>query len=604
MNPFKNQVDLKNSTSRNAFDLSKRVLFSAKPGELLPVYHKTMMPGDNFSINLKHFSRTLPIVSAPFTSVKEYYDFFFVPYKLLWSQADQAFTSNSNNSQIASSPTAQAQVSSKVPYISLNRLYRDNDNILKILSEKKNYFGFNRAYVAQKLLNMLGYPYIDNTMLKGIIDGTKFPSGSYTSQVSALPLLAYHKIYYDFYSNSRWENSRSYLFNADYATQGAVYFPALKSDLYYNSDTLFDLHYSDYARDLVQSLLPSRQLGDVSTFSSSDNNGSLSVDGSGTVTVKFNGKDRIQLSTGGFLSRDMADFASDMNREGSAIVANGDSSIQGNVNLTDLISRLKSEVTTTTSVLDLRNAMFVQRYREILGTGKLDFKSIVSKLYGFDGVPEYTDTVKYLGGNSGFINMETQVNNNFTSDQGQADLRSIGTGNIQETIDFTAPSFGLIMCIYHAVPQVDYLRSGMDFDINKVSIDDYANPVFDKLGLQGVNIQNFSMAYVNDLIFAYNLRYYDYKSDINDVKGIFRESNEYKSYIAPVDLDKINGYVVGEPGSQHLEINYNFFKCDPRVLNTIFAVNANENTNTDTFICSAEFNINAVRNLDSYGFPY
>lgn len=603
MNPFKNQVDLKNSTSRNAFDLSKRVLFSAKPGELLPVYHKTMMPGDNFSINLKHFSRTLPIVSAPFTSVKEYYDFFFVPYKLLWSQADQAFTANNNNSQIASSPTAQASVSSKVPYITLNRLYRDNSNILQILNKKKNFFGFNRAFVAQKLLNMLGYPYLDNTMLKGILDGTKFPSGSYTSQVSALPLLAYHKIYYDFYSNSRWENSRSYLFNADYATQGAVYFPEASGDVYYNSDTLFDLHYADYARDLVQSLLPSRQLGDVSTFKSSSSS-SLSVNGSKSVTVKFNDKDKITLSTGGFLSSQLTDFVSDMNHEGAAIVNNGDNQIIGQVNVQDIVNRLKAEVSTTTSVLDLRNAMFVQRYREILGTGKLDFKSIVSKLYGFEGVPDFTDTVKYLGGNSGFINMETQVNNNFTSSLGQAELRSIGTGTIQENIDFTAPTFGLIMCIYHAVPQVDYLRSGMDFDINKVSIDDYANPVFDKLGLQGVNIQNFSMAYVNDLIFAYNLRYYDYKSDINDVKGIFRESNEYKSFIAPVDLDKLNAFVVGEPGSQRLDINYNFFKCDPRVLNTIFAVNANENTNTDTFLCSAEFNINAVRNLDTFGFPY
>lgn len=602
MNPFKNQADLKHSSSRNAFDLSKRVLFSAKCGELLPVYHKTVMPGDNFNINLKSFSRTLPMVSAPFTSVKEYYDFFFVPYKLLWSQADQAFTRNSDNSQIATSPTAQAPVSTQVPYISLARIYKDTDNVMQILNKRTNFFGFNRAYMAQKLLNMLGYPYMDNKMLGDILKG-KYPSGNYSQQASALPLLAYHKIYYDFYRNSRWENSRAYLFNADYAVNGAVYFPNNSdSSGYYNNDTLLDIHYADYARDLVQSMLPSRQLGDVSTITSnSDIN--ISVNNN-NITVKLNGKGAVELSTAGYLSKNMNEFISEEPMEGK-VISDPDvsGSLSASFNTKQIFDNLQSKVTTTTSVLDLRNALFVQKYREILGTGNLDFASIVSKIYGTDYVPEYTDTVKYLGGNSSFVDMQTQVNNNFTNTVSQADLRSIGTSSVNETIDFTAPTFGIIMCIYHALPQVDYLRTGMDFDVSKVSVDDYANPVFDRLGLQGVNLNNFSMTFANnpDSIIAYNLRYYDYKSDLNDVKGIFRESAEYQSYIAPVDLSKISGFVGSE---SHLTLNYNFFKCSPRVLDPIFALKATENTNTDTFICSAEFDINAVRNLDTYGFPY
>lgn len=602
MNPFKNQADLKHSSSRNAFDLSKRVLFSAKPGELLPIYHKTLMPGDNFNINLKTFSRTLPMVSAPFTSVKEYYDFFFVPYKLLWSQADQAFTRNSDNSQIATSPTAQAPVSTQVPYISLARIYRDTDNVMQILNKRTNFFGFNRAYMAQKLLNMLGYPYMDNKMLSDILKGN-YPTGNYSQQASALPLLAYHKIYYDFYRNSRWENSRAYLFNADYAVNGAVYFPnSSDSSGYYNNDTLLDIHYADYARDLVQSMLPSRQLGDVSTITSnSDIN--ISVNNN-NVTVKLNGKGAVELSTAGYLSKNMNQFISEEPMEGK-VISDPDvsGSLSASFNTKQIFDNLQSKVTTTTSVLDLRNAMFVQKYREILGTGNLDFASIVSKIYGTDYVPEYTDSVKYLGGNSSFVDMQTQVNNNFTNSVSQADLRSIGTSSVNESINFTSPTFGIIMCIYHALPQVDYLRTGMDFDVSKVSVDDYANPVFDRLGLQGVNLNNFSMTFTNnpDSIIAYNLRYYDYKSDLNDVKGIFRESAEYQSYIAPVDLSKLSGFVGSE---SHLTLNYNFFKCSPRVLDPIFALKANENTNTDTFICSAEFDINAVRNLDTYGFPY
>lgn len=604
MNPFKNQVDLKNSTSRNAFDLSKRVLFSAKPGELLPVYHKTLMPGDNFHINLKHFSRTLPIVSAPFTSIKEYYDFFFVPYKMLWNQADQAFTRNSDNSQIATSPTSEQKVSSTVPYISLSRIFKGENNVLKILNKKKNFFGFNRAYCAQKLLNMLGYPYIDNTMLSNILSD-KYPSGAYSQQASALPLLAYHKIYYDFYRNSRWENSKAYLFNADYASNGAVYFPSeAEGTLYYNQDTLLDLHYSDYARDLVQSLLPSRQLGDTATFESTSD-GKITSSTNGKYTVTFNnGRVSVPLSTAGYLSNQVSEFVNTNSQQvkGFTNALQGDN-LTASVDISSAISNLQANIKTTTNVLDLRNAMFLQRYREILGTGNLDFANIVQKIYGTDQVLDYVDTVKYLGGNSGFIEMQTQTNSNFTNDVSQADLRSTGTGNVQESIDFQAPTFGVIMCIYHAVPQVDYIRTGMDFDISKVNVDDYANPAFDKLGLQGVNLNNFAMLKQDpSSIFAYSLRYYDYKSDLNDVKGIFRDSLEYQSYIAPVDLGKLNDFV--NPQGDILNINYNFFKCAPDVLDPIFAVKANENVNTDTFICSAEFDIEAVRNLDTYGFPY
>ena len=62
--------DVKNKTSRSGFDLSKRLLFTAKVGELLPVYVKRVQPGDHFKFNLKDFTRTQPVESSAFTRLR------------------------------------------------------------------------------------------------------------------------------------------------------------------------------------------------------------------------------------------------------------------------------------------------------------------------------------------------------------------------------------------------------------------------------------------------------------------------------------------------------------------------------------------------------
>ena len=57
-------LEVSNSVNRNGFDLSSRVLFTAKAGELLPIYHKSVLPGDSFHISVGHFTRTAPVQTA------------------------------------------------------------------------------------------------------------------------------------------------------------------------------------------------------------------------------------------------------------------------------------------------------------------------------------------------------------------------------------------------------------------------------------------------------------------------------------------------------------------------------------------------------------
>ena len=82
-------LNLTNKVHRDGFDLSRRNCFSSKVGELLPVATVECIPGDSFKIKTTSFTRTVPCQTAAFTRINEYFDWFFVPYRLLYTTFNQ-----------------------------------------------------------------------------------------------------------------------------------------------------------------------------------------------------------------------------------------------------------------------------------------------------------------------------------------------------------------------------------------------------------------------------------------------------------------------------------------------------------------------------------
>ena len=76
---------IKNKAHFNTFNLDRRNLFTAKIGQLLPIFCEEVIPGDEIKINMQHFSRSMPVQTAAFTRLKENIQFFFVPYTSLCS---------------------------------------------------------------------------------------------------------------------------------------------------------------------------------------------------------------------------------------------------------------------------------------------------------------------------------------------------------------------------------------------------------------------------------------------------------------------------------------------------------------------------------------
>ena len=108
--------DVKGRPSRAGFDLSKKFCFTAKAGQLLPVYWKMLLPGTKVNLKDMHFTRTMPVNTAAYTRIKEYFDWYFVPLRLINKNLNPALVNMLDQSNIATSLIQNKVVSDEIPY--------------------------------------------------------------------------------------------------------------------------------------------------------------------------------------------------------------------------------------------------------------------------------------------------------------------------------------------------------------------------------------------------------------------------------------------------------------------------------------------------------
>lgn len=73
------------SPGRSVFDLSYSKMFDCDMGQLIPVMCDEVVPGDIFTISNEVVLRFTPMVAPMMHEVNIYVHYFFVPYRLLWS---------------------------------------------------------------------------------------------------------------------------------------------------------------------------------------------------------------------------------------------------------------------------------------------------------------------------------------------------------------------------------------------------------------------------------------------------------------------------------------------------------------------------------------
>ena len=563
-------------THRSSFDLSSKKLFTAKVGEILPCYWQIAIPGTKYRISSDWFTRTVPVNTAAYTRIKEYYDFYAVPLRLISRALPQAFTQMTDYMTSASSSTSNTSALTSVPSVtqSIFSVFLQTANVGD-QSNTRDDAGLPIVYGSCKLLDLLGYGSMigpNNTAKAAItkkylgvdaLSDADNPLVYQTSQtVNALPFLAYQKIYYDFFSNSQWEKHKAYAYNVDYwSGTGNI---GLVTDM-------VQLRYANYPKDYFMGMLPSSQYGSVAVLPNS-------------IDPNYSGRTVYAVGNINSIIKNPADTTS--------VVAAASQPYDRNLVIgSDL------------SALSIRATEYLQRWKEVVQFSSKDYSDQMAAQFGIKA-PEYMGNhAHYIGGWSSVININEVVNTNLDSDSSQASIAGKGvSSNSGHTITYDCGAeHQVIMCVYHAVPMLDWNLTGQAPQLTVTAISDFPQPAFDQLGMQAVpalNLQNNPGRNVSGSL-GYNLRYWQWKSNIDTVHAGFRAGAAYQSWAAPLD----GWQVLTSSGAW----SYQSMKIRPQQLNSIFVPQvdaANCSVAFDQLLCNVNFQVYAVQNLDRNGLPY
>lgn len=617
--------DVRNHPHRSGFDLSRRICFTSKAGELLPVYYKLVYPGDKFQIRHQLFTRTQPVNTAAYTRIREYLDWYFVPLRLINKNLPQALMNMQNNPVQASGIGANKIVTDDIPWTALGNDGQNGRGLASFLQymyegayDKKilpvlNFFGFNAGTCGAKLAMMLRYgnfispSYTGASKSFGLSTSPDFSLLAYNTgySVNVIPFAAYQKIYADHFRYSQWEKNEPYTYNFDWYSGGNVfasfvsgYSESLKE--YVSGNNLFTLRYANWPKDLFMGVMPNSQLGDVSVVDvlpTSSDSPNLIGDVVGVTVGDVNATGLIAMNgttePGVFNMRPAR--TPDTNTVLRAVISNP--SLQASF-----------------SVLQLRMAEAVQRYREVSQVADQTARDQIYAHFGVSLSPALSDTCFRIGGSASNIDISEVVNTFLGPDtETEANIKGKGVGTGQGGISFSSDEYGILMAIYHIVPLLDYVITGQPQDLLYTNTADLPFPEFDSIGMQSLHFGRFfnhkTVAFNVDptgSVMGYTSRFIDLKTDYDEVYGAFRST--LKSWVAPLDPDYLSKWVTSTilPGESTptYSLNYGFFKVNPSVLDSIFRVNADSSMDSDQFLSSLYLDVKAVRNFDYDGMPY
>lgn len=672
---------LKNKVNRNAFDLSHRHMFTAQVGELLPVFSQWVNPNETFKIGYNGKTRTAALNTDAFTRIRENIQYYFVPFQSLWKYFEQQVNnmtkgdSGQNISKFASSSTEASKISISLPYISYVDLASWLSKMLEqALGALSTYFASNtllssrsatgfkeycdssqfyshvfvcdgyRYSRAAKLLMALGYGNFDTVIQfdvyamaeRFVADGntwdpTEFTNSAYcisftefesaqilnSPNLSILPLLAYHKICNDHYRNEKWQPFEPWTCNIDYLNpQDNMDAKSFISPYTFTdpNTSIIDLENSNLPIDYFTSVLPRAQYGDESAVP-------LDSKDSDAVFRIFDAADNkkgVILSGGSYTAGD------DIQVINSAPVSTPDGYVNrlrtfstGN-NVLGFRGTLSGE-SSGLKISALRSATALQKYKEIQNSNDPDFASQVLAHFGIKPQVDARTSI-FIGGDDKTLSINPQVNTNFL-DGGQPDIKAIGVGDLSAGCKFTSTTYGMIIGIYRAVPQLDYAHVGIDRNLFKTDATDFPIPELDSIGMQTQYRCELSAPLVGtcsklvpfetqknpldmSVTYGYAPRYVELKSARDYFEGGF--CGTYKSWVTGYDQSFLSRWR-RNLGSTSLD-NYgsidDLFKCRPSLLYPIFVNQWSGTVNDDKLLIGSVNTCVAVRPFSMYGLPY
>lgn len=557
---------------RNAFDVGYTNKFTSSLGMLLPCYVRECNPNEHYRINPRMLCRSMPMNSAAFIQCTQNVEFYFVPYRLLWTSFPQWFVGT--NFDVTTSHRSEEKAT--FPAFDLGKIFHTIIGS-SVATQYSDVLGYSLTKGALRLLDLLGYGDLSrfNDIVNLAIDSVK---------VSPFRLLAYQKVCSDYYRVSNYEKSRVSCYNVDQpATLGSGSWQTFVSNY-------LQLRYRPWKKDLY-------------TISS----------------TSFQGNDYMSnpINSPQFPSGSQSNIVS--------LVPTTDSSsgFQGRLESSDASYHIMT-------VANLRSAFALDKlYRLSAQAGDGDYKSQIKARFGYDPyAPQYKS--EFVGAASAPVKIDqvttTADTLSSSGDNGTPAGRIYGNAYAQSSNDvfeYDVKEHGILIGISSFVPDVDYSSYGINPFNTKINREDYFQPEFDNLGKQPLSslcinpwkqvdvpsggVTNHKLQLVNSVL-GWFPRYVEYKTSVDEVHG---QLNGWlnRSFDSAPTLSLWTAPRFNSSDSIKFEnwrdhgLSLDFFYIDPNIYDSIFVNQYRGDQSEDQFICEVTNNVQAILPMSVSGEP-
>lgn len=552
--------------SRNAFDVGYTNKFTSSLGMLLPCYVRECNPNEHYRINPRMFCRSLPMNSAAFIQCTQNIEFYFVPYRLLWTSFPQWFV-GTKYPVTSKTPSPEKEA---FPTFDIGQIFQ---NLSGASITATDVLGYDLKKGALRLLDLLGYGDLShfNDITNVNID---------TLRVSPFRLLAYQKVCSDFYRVGNYESSRITSYNID-------------------SPVIFASNVTNFVKAYLQ------------------------------LRYRPWKKDRYTISSTTFQGADYMSQAIAAPQFPDTIrAANGTPDSDSKVgNFQGYISLNTAAQNAGITTSNLRAAFALDKlYRLSASAGDGDYKSQIKARYGFDPyAPQYK--ADFIGSASAPVQVNPITTTADTLDSagvsGTPAGRIYGNGIAQssgDVFEYDVKEHGIIIGISSFVPDVDYSSYGINPFNTKINREDYFQPEYDNLGHQPLSSLCFCpwkkvtvggtatrLQLVNTVL-GWFPRYIEYKTCVDEVHGqlngwlnrSFDRAPTLSLWTAPrfnsSDSNKFDNW-------RDKGLSLDFFYIDPNVYDSVFVNQYKGDQSQDQFICEVNNNVQAMLPMSVTGDP-
>lgn len=455
------KVDVPN---RSGFDMSHENMGTMKVGTLTPVLCEEVLPNETYSLGHLMQVQLPPMATNFFGRIDCRLEAFFVPNRIVWGGWQNYMTMPQNDPY--GTPVVRP---TSLPSCSA---------IASIQSTQfKQFFG------SGTLSDFLG--------LKQPSDG--YLSGQTIKISNILPFLAYHKIYDDWYRNTKIQKPVFVRQSAGSNTQlyGTPWNPST-----------FNI-----------------PINAVSTPA----NTALFADGVGLFQLRQRNWAKDYFTTCSQYPQ-----------------ANG--AIQGSIVETDgAVVDSVGDVSNGFSIAQLRQANVLQRWLERNNIAGERYSDQIKATWGVMPSDAMLDRAILLGSSSFNIynksvyqqsgNGSSSDTNKFNQSLGSKGADSMGLGKDSLIDHFTATEHGHIIVLASIVPHANY-STGSRRMFKRSEIGDFANPLLQGLGEQEVKVSELCglLSSDEDIVFGYQQQYSEYKYHDDEVHGLLRDGENLENF--------------------------------------------------------------------------